>query len=134
MPKARSDARVQFLADVMTTAIEHFGYGFPEVVEDQREDGHEADWYVVIVDRYLEPDDEGYGRHHAIDLGTIAKGLGIIRGWKAGEDGRPDDWAPAEWVRQLWLADRTNGEDGDVDVIGALAVLECAIFGEVVYN
>jgi hypothetical protein len=63
-----------------------------------------------------------------VDIGTIAHGFAVFR------DNVKDLQTPADWVRSLLVHDRTNGEDGDADVIGALAVLECALFGEIVYN
>ncbi len=80
-----------------------------------------------------------------VDLDTMAKGLGIIRSAVMREvehDGPvPHNKDTGERLyfggearRELMLADRSNGEDGDYDVIGALAVLECALFGRVVYG
>lgn len=80
-----------------------------------------------------------------VDLDTIAKGLGIIRNAVMREvpnDGKvPHNKATGDRLgyggesrRLLLLADRTNGEDGDYDVVGALATLECALFGRVIYG
>lgn len=119
--KTRTRERNQFLSDTLVGAIEHAGYGFPEIVEYVVEpDGDPAGTYAVITDRY---DDEDTTQHR-VTVDTIAKGFGVIR-----RLGTPNDMA-----RDLLLADRTNGEDGDLDVVGALAVLECALFGKVVYN
>lgn len=118
----RSPARKQFLTDLLITAIEHAGYGFPEDLSYQP-DGDDP--HAFIIDRY---ESEGLRidelEQYYVDLDTMAHGLGIIRDWNH----------KAEWVKDLLLADRTNGDDGDYDVIGALAVLECALFGEVVYG
>jgi hypothetical protein len=124
----RSPEREEFLAGILTTAIEHGGYGFPGVVEYKWEGREPADVYAVIVDRYVEDDDPEYGKHWRVDIGTIAHGFAVFR------DNVKDLQTPADWVRALLVHDRTNGEDGDADVIGALAVLECALFGEIVYN
>lgn len=124
----RTHERTQFLADVLVTAIEHCGYGFPGIVKyEPMIDGDSADTYAVIYDRYAEEEydtTEDVKRvTYLVTIDTIAKGFGIIGKMKANND----------LMRDLMLANRTNGDDGDVDVIGALAVLECALFGDVVY-
>lgn len=122
----RSDERKQFLTDLLITAIEHSGYGFCSTTEYQPE----ADKpFAVIYDRYEAEaeDDEAKIPLHRITLDTMAQGLSVFRTIQESND------TPAQWVKDLLLADRTNGDDGDCDVIGALAVLECAIFGKVVY-
>lgn len=120
---ARSAQRKQFLTDLLITAIEHAGYGFPEalVYEPDADQPH-----AVIIDRY---ESEGLRigelEQYWVTLDTMAHGLEVLR--KSTDN-------PADWVKELMLASRTNGDDGDYDVIGALAVLECALFGEVVYG
>lgn len=119
----RSPAREQFLSDVLVTAIEHAGYGFPGIVEYKPEpDDKPADSYAVIHNRYEESSETW-----KVDIDTIAKGFGVIRKTYRGQ---PDT---AGWLRDVILADRTNGDDGDIDVVGALLVLECAIFGKATY-
>lgn len=125
----RSPEREQFLADLFTTAIEHSGYGFPGVLEYRCDGLEPRDQFAVIFDRY---DDEQAAMDvptetFRIDIDTMAKGLGIARKLSSRPEG------VAQWVKDLLLADRTNGDDGDYDVLGALLVLECAIFGEPTY-
>lgn len=124
----RSDERAQFLSDLLVTAIEHAGYGFPGIVEYEPEpDGVPAKSYAVIYDRYdMEDEDAEPTTTWRVDIDTMAKGLGIARKLPAGGE-------VADWVRDLLLSDRTNGDDGDYDVLGALLVLECALFGEPTY-
>lgn len=113
-------SRKQFLTDLLITAIEHGGYGFPEILE------YEPDAetpYAVITDRYDEPGDPDALPQTRVTTATMVKGLNKIRKTEN----------PSEWVRDLIKADRTNGDDGDYDVIGALAVLEYALFGEIRY-
>lgn len=131
--RTRTRKREQFLADNLARAMEHGGYGFPTCVEYYTPDGKPGEWFAVIEDRYTEEGEEEYGTTWRVDLETVAKGFGVIRRWHAGDGTHDDDWKPARWVKDLLLADRTNGADGDIDVIGALAVLECALFGKVVY-
>lgn len=152
--KTRTRERAQFLSDLLIGAIEHSGYGFAQVVEYEPEpDGDPAGTFAVIVDRYLDEGDEGYGVTHRVDLDTMARGLGVIRRAITVTDGTPNAWqpqgsgdvvlanadtferlyVPSELRRELLECDRSNGDEGDYDVIGALAVLECALFGRVVY-
>lgn len=138
---ARTAERNQFLADVLVTAIEHRGYGFSYAVEYVYDDDAPENTYAVIRDRYDEESTETF----RVTVDTMAKGLGIIRRAIVAtvESGEGTYLHNADTFEQLYyggdnrsdllLADRTNGEDGDVDVIGALAVLECALFGRVVY-
>lgn len=118
---ARSAERKEFLTYLLITAIEHAGYGFPGVKEYEPD----ADQpFAVIYDRYEEDNDKTW----RVNLDTMAKGLGVLRTKVAQVE------KPAQWVQDLLLSDRTNGSDGDYDVIGALAVLECAVFGDITYN
>lgn len=126
--KKRTDAREQFLSDLLITAIEHMGYGFPGVIEYEPQiDGNPADTYAVIYDRYEDQPEDGPKETWRVDITTMARGLGVVRKLPGAGD-------VAGWVRDLILCDRTNGEDGDYDVVGALLVLECAIFGKPTYN
>lgn len=147
--KTRTPEREQFLADLLCGAIEHCGYGFPGVAEWHCPDGRPGEWYALIVDRY----DEDDNTVHRVDLDTMAKGLGIIRRAFVATDGVPTKYQPSgsgdaiyvhptTWERlylgselrsDLLECDRSNGDEGDYDVIGALAVLECAMFGSVTY-
>jgi hypothetical protein len=149
----RSSERVRFLSDVLVTAIEHGGYGFPTCETYEPEPGGDpAGTYAIVADRYLQPGDDGYGRTWRVDLDTIARGMAIIRRAFVATDGVPDRCAPGgagdavyvhpdSWERlylshglrqQLLAGDRAN-DAGEFDVIGALAVLEIALFGAVVY-
>lgn len=125
----RSEAREQFLSDLLVTAIEHAGYGFPGIVEYEPEpNGVPGKSFAVIYDRYEEDDSANPPvKTWRVDLDTMAKGLGVIRKHRA--HGK----AGAEWVSDLLKSDLTNAEDGDYDVVGALYVLECALFGDGVY-
>lgn len=142
MTRTRSAARTEFLTDLLTTALYHQGYGQFDVTTD-RTDANSP--YAVI--QFHEDGPEG-GRH-TVNLDTMARGLRVIRDAVLGPAGPlsldPDGQVYCNRTTgerlyfgglartDLLTADRTNGKDGDYDVIGALAVLECAIFGRVVY-
>ncbi len=145
MAARRTRARADFLADLLSTAVEHGGYGFSETVSYVTPEGDPWAWRAVVRDRYLDPGDDDYGRTWTVDLDTMARGLRVIRNafYATTEDGRVTALHNRETFerlffdgdarRELLLADRTNGDGGDYDVVGALAVLECALFGSVVY-
>jgi hypothetical protein len=131
----RSGERERFLRDLFVTAIENYGHGF-FYTDDYVWDVPPREAYAVIVDK----DDPA--KTWRIGIDTMARGLAVIRAARQvsrdGETFRVDAHGDRLYfggrVRvDLLKAERTNGADGDYDVIGALAVLECALFGRVVY-
>jgi hypothetical protein len=123
----RTREREEFLADVLVTAIEHGGYGFSRTVEWQYDDANPGRSYAVIYDRYEREDNPSDTTTWRVDIGTIAHGFGVAQKvYKGAESG--------SLLGDLFTANRTNGDDGDVDVLGALLVLECALFGKQVYS
>lgn len=137
----RTPEREQFLLNLFTTAIENGGMGFFAVSAYRWMNRPPAEAYAVIEAEHPQTGEDTEWR---IDIDTMAKGLGVIRNavLKPTEDGEVrHNRDTGERLgfgggqrRELLLADRTNGDDGEYDVIGALAVLECALFGTVVYN
>lgn len=123
----RTPERIQFLSDLLITAIEHCGYGFPGIVEYKPELESPHETYAVIFDRYeLEEEEaEEPSQTWRVDIDVMAKGLGILRE-KYGQSG-------SVHMRDLFEANREN-DAGITDVVGALAVLEAAVFGDVTYN
>lgn len=126
MAISRTPERAEFLSDVLTTALEHAGYGFPGILEYPDVD-NPADVYAVIYDRYEEqPDGTDEWRPSQtwrVDVDTIARGLGVLKAkYRAGGN-----------LRELFAADRNN-DAADIDVVGALAILEAAVFGDITYN
>lgn len=139
----RSDTRNEFLTDILTGAIENYGYGWFEVDEYKWESVPPGDAYAVIT----ETEKEGEPQHR-VDLDVIARGLGVIRDAQMQVDDQyPDDgevlhnqasgkrlyMAPGR-RKNIMLADRTNGDDGDLDVVDYLNIVECGLFGAVLYN
>jgi hypothetical protein len=128
----RSDERAQFLADVLEIALYHNGYGWFYITE------YDTETHVATIE---ETED---GSTYTIDRDTVATGLGILTRAKfqetetpgvgrwTTEDGKPLGFG-GRALTQLRDANRTNGLDGDIDVLGALAAIECALFGSVVY-
>lgn len=142
MAKARSAIRAEFLAGVLSMAIEHAGYGFSYALEYDYPDGQPELTRALITNRYEDDDRTVY----AVTLDTIAAGIGVIRAAVVQVDTRRPGDGPvlhnARTGARLFLgtADRkrilaasAENEAADLDVIDALNILECALFGTVVY-
>lgn len=140
MMRTRTSERIEFLCDVLVGAIEHYGYGFPEV--DEYEPFLGADSYATIRDRHDEDSTEVF----RIDLDVIARGIGVIRNaelrvnprypdegpvWHNSKTGQDLGMAPKH-RKAILEANRIN-DAGALDVIDYLAILECAVFGAVTY-
>lgn len=136
---ARSAARTAFLSDVLICAIEHNGYGFPGLVSSDLDfDREPMMTQALIVDRYEE---EGQAPVR-IDLDTIAAGIGVIR--NAVDQDIKDEMIlhNAKTLQRLHLShgarkdilecSREN-DASEIDVVYALAILECGLFGAVTY-
>ncbi len=161
--RTRSLERAQFLADVLVTAVEHQGYGFIEIV-DYEPDPADTAFAVIRdrYEQDNEQDPDAYlASERRIDIDAIAHGIGIIT--RAVPMDVPSHDRPVSLVRgQTWvppvmervLCNPTTGtrigvseynrkrileasrEDdaGELDVVDALAIVECAVFGQVVYG
>ncbi len=133
----RSEKRQEFLNDLLVTAIENFGYGSFVVNEYDPYKGEgsyaEIGWY----------DDEYDPTKSRVDYDLLVKGLRIIRKAElqpVDEDGNEVLFSAGKRLylspgqrKNIMLADRTNGDEGDIDVVDALAVLEIGVFGQVVF-
>lgn len=139
--RTRSAQRIDFLDGVLVTAIEHYGYGFPEIIEYPDVE-NTADAYALITDRYEDDDDQTY----RVDLDVIARGIGVIKDAVAQDDPKFPDDGPvlfnAKTDQRLYLSHESrkaileasrNNDAAELDVVDALAVLECALFGAVTY-
>lgn len=126
MAITRTPERVEFLSDVLTTALEHAGYGFPGILEYPDVE-NPADVHAAIYDRYEEESDGTDGwrptQTWRVDIDTVAKGLGVLK----------SKYQSKGHLRELFAADRDN-DAGQIDVVGALAILEAALFGDITYN
>lgn len=135
----RTPARIEFLVDVLTTAIENYGYGQFETDDYKHSDGAES---FATIRFYDDPENI-----HRVTLDTLAHGLTVIRDavkrdaetFPAGDTVLHNAktgqrlYMSSEMRANILLADHTNGDDGDLDVVDALAILECALFGAVTY-
>src|ERR1051325_1055326 len=75
-----SPRRIELLARIIDTAVDHQGYGFIDTIEYECDTPEGT--YAVIRDRYLEEegDYEAYvASETRLDHDTVAKGLGVIR-------------------------------------------------------
>lgn len=121
----RTDKRAQFLADVLTTAVEggtnYWASVSGYVWDFERHEGTVHDTRATLHD------EEDGGKEYALNLDVIAKGMGKMRQYLKDAD-------PGHYWRQGLLADRTNGEEGDYDAEFADAVVQYGLLGELVYG
>jgi hypothetical protein len=134
--------RIECLNGILDTAVEHNGYGFFYIYTDGRDD---PEPYILAIDK--EDEGEDWPKTILIDLNTIRKGLDVINRSTMQVDPKDPNAGPVlhnidtgerlylspDIRKQLMLCNISNGEYGDYDVIGALAVVECGLFGKVVY-
>src|SRR5437868_11089154 len=124
----RTPEREEFLADILTTAIEGGINDWAAVNEYKWEGLAHRDYFAVIVD--AEDDDFPATK---ITIDTIAKGIGVIKSWKKEKGFEPNYFGDGgSYWRQFLLADRTNGDDGDYDAIVADWIVQAGLFGEIV--
>lgn len=141
----RSEARNRFLTDLLVGAVENSGYGFFATGE-YVPDAPLGEAYAVIVDEADEVNEDD-PETFRVDLDVIAKGLAVIRNACLAETDRPSDGRVlhnAATGERLFLAedrkvaigraDRANDDElSELDVVDYLAILECGLFGRVVY-
>lgn len=116
----RSDARTQFLSDMLATALEGGINYWATIVSTQTEDAPNdpVGWrYTHAVIRETE---EG-GTDHHVNLDRIASGLNALCA------------LPGDHLKNLRAANRTNGQDGDYDATDADQALQFGLFGKSVY-
>ena len=113
-----SEARTEFLTGILCTAAEG-GINYWAGVGTYKWDGPAGLRQIQLVEREEDPKDPK--GQHTVTLKTIEKGLGLIR-------------AVAPNRQDLFLADQTDGEDGDFDAADADAIVQIALFGELVYG
>jgi len=140
----RTDKRMEFLTDILTTAIENGGHGWfsVDVYRWDTEDGTALGAAHAVLMPHDEPN-----KRYLVNLDTLASGLCAIQDAEM----RPVHGDPEVEVlhnsktgqrlymsetmrRNILLADRTNLDDGDLDCIDAMAVMECGLFGAVTYS
>ncbi len=120
----RSEARKQFLADVLATAIEG-GINYWAAVDSAERVECEQDvigWRYGSVRILDKVDGTEFGTMRIIDANTVARGLRELRN------------STRYAFPALRKADRTNGDEGDFDAGDADAVIQLGIFGEIVYG
>ena len=151
----RSEKRVQFLLDVLTTACEG-GIGYWSFL--QRYDiweNPEADWQDLVqkrdpqlklfdyaaaedldlasfdpeADTWKDIDWHRLPHQHCYILNIDAIARGLQRAWDAGKHTNPDSY----WY-QLYVCDRSNGDDGDYDAGLADQVVQFGLLGEDLYG
>lgn len=119
--RQRSEARTEFLTYVLVTAVEGGINYWASVSGYHPEDADPSRIGVTVHD---ELSDDAY----RVTLDTIAKGISVLK------DKDKFPFAHRGYWLQFWLADRTNGDDGDYDAGIADCILQAGLFGEVVYG
>lgn len=115
---ARSDERATFLADIIIAAVEG-GTGYWASVSAYKwTDGPE------VTTATLHPEDEP-GAAHVVTLDVIAHGFAAIR---------ENDRICSAGLRALIVAADRSNDAGDVDADAADAIVQAALFGELVYG
>jgi len=113
----RSEEREEFLADVMTTAVEG-GIGYWSRVRGYKWDCPPAEATVEVQSI----DDRKWA---VVTIGTIAKGIGkVFR----------DEVKINPELRKRIIRASVQNDAGELDASDADAVLQVGIFGEVVYG
>jgi len=132
--------RNEFLTNVLSCAIDHRGYGWFHIDEYELPENDGTAYALVTED-----EDK---TQYRLDIDTVAKGIAVIKAAGAGEfpagvgQDVERDLANAETGERLFLsgsdreaileADREN-DATDIDVVLALAIVECGLFGQVRY-
>lgn len=121
----RTHEREQFLADVLTTAVEGGIQYWIDTVDEYRHKGlAPRDYFAVIT--FENPKDDGPSRlTERITIDVVAKGIGILDKDQAFHFG---------YFNEFWKANRTNGNEGDFDASVADCIVQCGLLGEVVFG
>ena len=134
----KSPQRIEFLTDVLITAVEHCGYGW-FAVKEYTCDGEDP--YALIEELYEERPTK-----YRLDMNVVARGISVIRqAVLKTPTNRPDEGLVlhnartgqrlfmSESLRSTILESSRENDAGEIDVVGALAVVECGLFGYVQY-
>lgn len=125
----RSAARVEFLSDVLTTAVEG-GINYWASVSAYRWDTPNPDEIGVTV--HVDDEDDWPTEGKRVTLDTIAHGIAVLKA--SGGPSSPGEEYPGSYWKEFLLADRTNGEDGDYDAGIADCILQAGLFDKIVYG
>jgi hypothetical protein len=120
--QAKTPIRIEFLTDILTCAIENYGYGAFEVLKYKWRDVP-----APFADITFGEDDEPADKIYHVTADTIAHGLGVIRKHAPEIVGLSFD------NYKMILKANAENDASDIDTVLALAILECALFGKVVY-
>lgn len=129
----RSEERADFLATIVTTAVEG-GINYWSHVSGYRwgyrslgqSDGQPLPADVQPYAECVVHVDDEDGEPLDLNIDVAARGLRLIREGKVSLN---------ESIRRgIMLADRTNGDDGDIDAGDADCIVQAGLFREIVYG
>lgn len=132
--RRRSRERIQFLADVIVSAVEGGGYGVQTWAEVTGYKWHADDLeggtagaveYTAAQLREFDDFGQPMGEPVQLTIDLVAKGIGEIT--------RGGDQFGEAFRRRVVEASRDNWA-GDLDVVDADAIVQAAVFGAVVYG
>lgn len=121
---ARSKERAEFLQDVLITAVEG-GTGYWAAVSGYRYDDDKPETASVTLHPLNDDTGEFDGPAHAVTIDTIAAGIGRIK---------RGDLSINSALRGTILNASDENDAGDIDADGADAIVQAALFGELVYG
>lgn len=121
MARTRTPERIEFLTDLMTSCLAAANYW----AQVESEDGGT----VTIVDL------EDEHREHTVTLDTIARGINLLSKQDMNYNNMGYDRSSYGKTRaRIGLFNRTNGRDSDTDAWDYDAMLQCGVFGKVIYS
>lgn len=146
VPPTRTEERLKTLSYILCDGLSYSWFRCTELDD-------EACTATVHVDtgEYDDETGESIFEKHEVTANDVARGLRMVREYFNGErelyNGQWDyyrrmkgpDWTPnkgskEDYLYQLILFDRTNGEEGDYDANTADMVMQYALLGEVRYG
>lgn len=125
--------RLEFLNDVLTTAVENSGYGpwMWVCLYDPGNPNKPGKAEIRIDANYQDPDEPSDKQPKTIDHAVLERGfrrLRLLAGLKYNQHNDLN-----AWVADCLQADLLN-DAGIMDVVDALNIVEVALFGEVRYS
>lgn len=131
---ARTHEREQWLADVLATAVEGGVNGWAQITDYQYADDAPGQaratfWFEPIDDKPVEVDKDG-DTSIVVTIDVVARGMRVLREQRAADP----SWAGSTSWKYVLESNRTNGEDGDYDADDASCIVQCGMFGDVVFG
>lgn len=153
MGRKRSPERIQFLSNILVGAVKNGGYGGLRAQEWHCPEGRESEWYALMYE-IEEPETV-----HRVDIDVIAKGVNVIaksrmQPFVCPREGCPEGHRYCDngekllhnaggerlglhpsYKKVIVASSFANDDENcEMDVIYYLAIMECGIYGRVVFG